>query len=100
MLSFLHPCRILRIPTCYDKPFRYFYKDVWEEYAVKESKSYPLFEHGPYRLFASLFLWLIFLHLVLENLMKLRSKPFNYRPLLLVFAYFYDVTLIILIYRS
>lgn len=84
MFSFLHPCRILRIKTCYDKPFNYFYKDVWDEYAYPDSKEFPLFKHGPYRLFTSLIVWLIFLHLVLEKLIKLRSKPYNFRPLLLV----------------
>ena len=88
MFSFLHPCAVLRIQACKDKPFSYFYRDVWDEYALKESKAYPLFTDGPHRFYGCLLVYLAFLHLVLEPLMKRRAKPFNYRPLLLVFNSF------------
>jgi len=85
MFEFLHPCRIMRISSCMNKSFNYFYEDVWVEYGLEESRKFPMFTHGPHRFFASLLLFLAFLHLFLEPVMKLRSKPFNFRPLLLVF---------------
>ena len=88
MLNFLQPCVLLRIKSCENKSFHYFYKDVWNEYAMKESKQFPLFKDGPYQFYASLLLWLIFLHVILEPLMQLKAKPFNFRPLLLIFNSF------------
>ena len=88
MFSFLHPCTVLQISACQNKPFRYFYRDVWNEYALKESKAFPLFEDGPHKFYAWLLVYLACLHLVLEPLMKLKAKPFSYRPLLLVFNSF------------